>query len=77
MDSGEHAEILSYALTGLSRFNKEQLDYVLQLDLFDEGNSSDPDDPEWKPKYLYKHCITNRKPDVCRSSLVGYSKIHH
>jgi hypothetical protein len=27
-DSGEHAEIPSYALTGLSRFDKEQLDYV-------------------------------------------------
>jgi hypothetical protein len=60
-DSGEHAEIPLYALTGLSRFNKEQLAYVQQIDLFNEAHSSDPYDQQWKPTYIYKHRVTNHK----------------
>jgi hypothetical protein len=44
IDSGEPMDVPSYAVSGLSRFNMEQLDYVLQLDLLNKENSSDPDD---------------------------------
>jgi hypothetical protein len=59
--AGKHAEIPLYALTGLSQFSKEQLYYVQQIDLFNEANSSNPDDQQWKPSYVYKHQVTNRK----------------
>lgn len=58
-DSGEPTDMPSYALTGLSRFQKQQLDYVQQLDSFAEDHSPDPDNQQWKPTNVYKHRITN------------------
>ena len=50
----------SYELTGLSRFQAEQLQYVQMLDLTQERDNSDANDMLWKPTLVTKHRVVHK-----------------
>ena len=62
----------SYAFSGITRFEKEQLEYVQELDLANEETSTDADDQQWKPTFVYKHRIQKRKGKRTLQVKVGW-----